>query len=149
MSVEAVRHIIATMFSAQNALRVLAPEFKWAGMGNVLGDYGEYVGIAAYELTKAPAGSDGFDAIDSQGRTIQIKANHASSTIGFRGNADLLLVIHVDVSGSFEEVYFGDFSIAEAASTYSSRDNKRTITIAKLKKLAQLHRDNVNTTIVS
>jgi hypothetical protein len=41
--INAVRHIIATVFSAQNALRELAPEYKWAGMGNLLGDYGEFV----------------------------------------------------------------------------------------------------------
>ena len=43
MSIDAIKHIMATVFSAQNALRALAPEFKWAGMGNLLGDYGEYI----------------------------------------------------------------------------------------------------------
>ena len=50
MSVEAIKHIMATVFSAQNALRSLAPEFKWAGMGNLLGDYGEYICIEVYGL---------------------------------------------------------------------------------------------------
>lgn len=136
MSVEAVRHIIATMFSAQNALRELAPDFKWAGMGNVLGDFGEYVCIKAYGLTKAPAGSDGFDAVNDEGQTIQIKANHSSSTIGFRGSADLLLVIHVDTNGTFEEIYFGNFQLVKDAANYSARDNKHTITVAKLKKIS-------------
>jgi len=40
---KAVKHIIATIFSAQDALRDLAPEQRWAGMGNLLGDYGEYM----------------------------------------------------------------------------------------------------------
>ncbi len=62
MSIEAVKHIIATIFSAQNALRELAPDFKWSGMGNLLGDYGEYLCINHYKLIKAPAGSNGFDA---------------------------------------------------------------------------------------
>ena len=131
-----MRHIIATMFSAQNALRELAPEFKWAGMGNVLGDFGEYVCIEKYNLTKAPAGSDGFDALTQEGKTVQIKANHASSTIGFRGEADLLLVIHVSTNGFFEELYFGPFAHVKGASSYSERDNKNTISISKLKKLA-------------
>lgn len=131
-----MRHIIATMFSAQNALRELAPEFKWAGMGNVLGDFGEYVCIEKYNLTKAPAGSDGYDALTQDGKTVQIKANHASSTIGFRGDAEWLLVIHVSTNGDFEELYFGPFEPVKNASSYSERDNKRTITISKLKKLA-------------
>ena len=47
---DAIRHIVATIFSAQNALRALAPEFKWRGMGNLLGDYGELVARERYGL---------------------------------------------------------------------------------------------------
>ena len=39
--IHAIKHILATIFAAQNALRSLAPEFKWSGLGNLLGDYGE------------------------------------------------------------------------------------------------------------
>lgn len=136
MSVEAVRHIIATMFSAQNALRVLAPEFKWAGMGNVLGDFGEYICIENYGLTKAPAGSSGYDAVTPDGKSVQIKANHASATVGFRGQADLLLVVRVEVDGTIEEIYFGDFAQVASVSSFSARDNKKTITVAKLRSLS-------------
>tara|TARA_B100000519_G_scaffold196594_1_gene203132 strand:+ start:56 stop:481 length:426 start_codon:yes stop_codon:yes gene_type:complete len=136
MSVEAVKHIIATVFSAQNALRDLAPEFNWAGMGNLLGDYGEYVCIKQYNLEKSPRGSRGYDATTNDGKTVQIKTNHAASNIGFRGEADLMLVIHVKENGEFEEVYYGDFNKVKDNSSYSSRDNKQTITINKLKQLA-------------
>ena len=132
MSINAVKHIIATVFSAQNALRELAPDFKWAGMGNLLGDYGEYVCIENYNLTKAPAGSNGFDATTEDGKTVQIKTNHAASTIGFRGDADLMLVIYVGDDGEFEELYFGDFEKVKDKSNYSARDNKQSITISKL-----------------
>ena len=50
---EAIRYIIATFFSAQNALRSLAPEFKWIGLGNLLGDFGECVAIEHYGLKKS------------------------------------------------------------------------------------------------
>ena len=46
---EAIRQILATRFAAQGALKALAPEFNWAGMGNLLGDYGEVVGITIYK----------------------------------------------------------------------------------------------------
>src|SRR5688500_15209361 len=97
--VRAVQHIMATLFSAQNALRELAPDFRWAGLGNLLGDYGEYVAIEAYGLLKAPGGSSGFDALTHDGQTVQIKANHAADQIGFRGEADLLLVVKVETNG--------------------------------------------------
>lgn len=136
MSVEAVKHIIATMFSAQNALRELAPEFKWAGMGNVLGDFGEFVCLKAYDLSKAPSGSDGFDAFTKDGQTVQIKTNHASKTIGLRGQADLLLVLHVESDGNFYEIYYGNYESVKKVSSYSSRDNKFVISISKLRQLA-------------
>ena len=130
--VRAVQHIMATLFSAQNALRELAPEFRWAGLGNLLGDYGEFVTIEAYGLTKAPAGSSGFDATTSDGRTVQIKANHAANQIGFRGEADLLLVVKVATDGEWQEVYYGSFADVKALAQYSARDNKHMIAVSKL-----------------
>ena len=135
MSTKAIKHIIGTIFSAQNALRELAPEFKWAGMGNLLGDYGEYICIEEYNLKKAQAGANGFDALTQDGKTVQIKTNHAASSIGFRGDADMMLVIHVFDDGAYEELYFGDFKKVKENSNYSARDNKQSITISKLRKL--------------
>lgn len=132
----AVQHIMATLFSAQNALRELAPEFRWAGLGNLLGDYGEYVAIKHYGLSKAPAGSNGFDAITPEGKTVQIKANRSASTIGFRGEADLLLVLKVEPDGTWSESYYGPFASAKALSRYSARDNKHMIAVRHLAGLA-------------
>ncbi len=132
---EAIKHILATLFSAQNALRSLAPEFKWAGLGNLLGDYGEFVCIEHYNLAKAPSGAAGYDALTSDGQTVQIKASHAANQIGFRGVADLLLVIKVSTDGSWEEVYYGAFNPVLEIARYSARDNKHTTTISRLKSL--------------
>jgi len=133
--VEAVKGIIVSLYASQKSLRALAPEFKWAGLGNLLGDFGEFVAIEHYGLKKAPPGSNGFDALTSDGKTVQIKANHAAKQIGFRGNADLLLVIHVESDGEWNEVYYGSFEKASQLSTYSERDNKKMISITKLSKI--------------
>ena len=135
--VEAIKGIVASLYAAQRALRALAPEYRWAGMGNLLGDFGEFIAIDHYGLTRAPAGSQGFDAFTPDGRSVQIKANHASSSIGFRGEADLLLVIHVEENGEWSELYFGAFDPVAKASSFSSRDNKRTITVSKLRKIGE------------
>ncbi len=74
---EAVKHIVATIFSAQNALRDLAPQQRWTGMGNLLGDYGEYIALSNYNLKQAPSGADGYDAITAEGLKVQVKANHS------------------------------------------------------------------------
>ena len=113
---EAVKHIVATIFSAQNALRDLAPRQRWAGMGNLLGDYGEFVALSNYNLKKGPAGADGYDAMTIDGQKVQIKANHSSSTIGFRGEADLLLVLKIESSAEWQELYYGPFKTSQGES---------------------------------
>lgn len=137
--ITAIKSIIGSLYSSQNALRALAPDFKWAGLGNLLGDYGEYVAINHYDLEKTSSGSGGFDAKTKNGKTVQIKTNHSASMIGYRGKADLMLVIHVHDNGEWEEIYFGDFQKVDDNSTFSKRDNKHTIPISKLK---QLQKDN-------
>ena len=57
--------------------------------------------------------------------------------IGYRGEADLMLVIHVHNNGEFEEIYYGDFALVKNASNFSRRDNKHTITVTKLRRLKQ------------
>lgn len=120
---ETVKHIVATIFSAQDALRDLAPQQRWAGMGNLLGDYGEYVALANYNLKKAPGGADGYDAVTVDGLKVQ-KANHSSSTIGLRGEADLLLVLKVESDAEWKELYYGPFKAVKDKATHSKRDNK-------------------------
>lgn len=133
--ITAVQHILATIFSAQKALKTLAPDFKWAGMGNLLGDFGELVAIDRYGLTRAPGSADGYDALTKDGKKVQIKTNYASSQIGFRGEADLMLVIKVHETGDWEEVYYGDFQKVKELSRYSARDNKHMIAISKLRNI--------------
>jgi hypothetical protein len=135
--IEAIRHIMATLFSAQNALRSLSPEFRWAGLGNLLGDYGEFVAIEHYGLTKAGSGAAGYDAITQEGKTVQIKASHSADQIGFRGEADLLLVIKVHTDGSWEEAYFGDFAPVRAIARFSARDNKHMVPVSKLRTVGR------------
>ena len=100
--IEAIKGVLASLFASQRALKALAPEYKWAGLGNLLGDFGEFIAGAQYGLTKAPAGSSGFDAVTSDGKSVQVKTNHAANQIGFRGDADLMLVIHVHKDGECE-----------------------------------------------
>jgi len=131
--IEGIKGIMASMLTLQRSLKALVPEYSWAG--NPLGDFGEFVAIEHYSLEKAPTGSSGFDAITSEGKTVQIKANHKAKQIGIRGKADLLLVIHVTHNGDWEEVYYGDHEEVIKKCHWSERDNKNMIGITKLKKM--------------
>ena len=125
------------VYSSLHALRIFAPEYRWKGIGNVLGDYGECVAIANYSLKKALTESDGYDATTRNDKTVAIKANHVAKMIGFHGDADLLLVVGVEEYGCWHEIYYGSFQAVKAISNFSKRNNKYMISISKLKKLCQ------------
>ena len=136
--IEGVKSMMNVIYSSLHALRIFAPEYRWKGLGNVLGDYGECVAISHYGLKKAPTGSEGYDATTEDGKTVAIKANHSSQMIGFRGDADLMLVIGVNEDGSWYEIYYGSFQQIKKDANYSERDNKYMVAISKLKKLRPL-----------
>ncbi|MBM3396785.1 MAG: hypothetical protein FJY37_19570 [Betaproteobacteria bacterium] len=133
--VEAIKGVIASLFASQRTLKALAPEYKWAGLGNLLGDFGEFMAVHHYGLTKASGGSNGYDALTPDGKSVQVKANHSANQIGFRGEADLMLVLHIKADGEYEEVYYGPFAPVKQASRYSARDNKQMIALTKLRAL--------------
>lgn len=133
--ITAVQAILATIFSSQKALQTLAPEYRWTGLGNLLGDFGELVATDYYGLTKATPGSGDYDGRTADGKSVQIKTNYSADQIGFRGSADLMLVIGVKPDGSWELIYYGDFANVKAVARYSARDNKHMIAVSKLKAL--------------
>ncbi|HSV68577.1 MAG TPA: hypothetical protein VLI72_00585 [Methylibium sp.] len=133
----AAQAILASIFASQKALRVLAPEYLWSGLGNLLGDFGELLATDHYKLTKAPSGAGDYDARTAEGKSVQIKTNYAASQIGFRGEADLLLVIGIQSDGSWEEIYFGPYGPVKAQARFSARDNKHMIAVSRLKGLRE------------
>lgn len=135
--IEAMKGVLASLFASQRTLKSLAPNFKWAGLGNLLGDYGEFIAIEAYSLQQAPRGANGFDAVRPDGKKVQVKTNYAASQIGFRGDADLLLCLKIDLNGDWTEIYYGDFSLVKKAARYSARDNKHMVPISALIKIAK------------
>jgi hypothetical protein len=133
--IEAMKGVLASLFASQRTLKSLAPQFKWSGLGNLLGDYGEFIAVEAYGLTPAPRGANGYDAKTPEGKTVQVKANFSASQIGFRGEADLLLCLKIDLNGDWSEIYYGDFQPVKQASRHSARDNKSMIAISALTKI--------------
>lgn len=136
--VEAVREIFASIFRSQNAMKALVPQFGWRGMGNMLGDFGEFMVLNHLELKKAPTGMRDYDAMTKDGKTVQIKTVFVSSTIGLRGTADLLLVIRVNSDGEWKIIYYGDYEKVKSSARYGKRDNKHAITVKKLIELNKL-----------
>jgi len=134
MNNEEIQNIVANFISAKKNLKILAPDFNW---GNLLGDYGELVAINHYGWTQAPTGKKGYDAINKQKKTIQIKTIYSSNQIKFKKGtkADYLLVIEVDDNANWDEVYYGNFEKIRVAASLSKND-EYTIGVKTLKKIS-------------
>ena len=50
---------------------------------------------------EASLGADGYDALTADDQPVQIKTNYAATRIGFRDNADSLLVIRGSDDGTW------------------------------------------------
>ena len=77
------------------------------------------------------------DAITVDGKKVQVKANYAASQIGFRGDADMLLCLKIDLNGDWTEIFYGDFALVKQAARYSARDNKHMVAVSALIKIAK------------
>lgn len=71
------------------------------------------------------------------GKTVQAKTNFAASQIGFRGKADLLLCLKIDLTGDWSEVFYGEFALVKQAARYSARDNKHMVPLVALQRIAK------------
>ncbi|WP_166299110.1 DUF6998 domain-containing protein [Bradyrhizobium sp. 2S1] len=66
---------------------------------------------------------------------MQVKTNYAASQIGFRGDADLLLCLKIDLNGDWTELYYGDFKLVKQVARYSARDNKSMVAVTVLTRI--------------
>ncbi|WP_425536722.1 DUF6998 domain-containing protein [Ensifer adhaerens] len=72
-----VQQHILQIFHLQKRLKEVNGRYRWAGLGNLLGDFGEFIAIRHYGLKKAGSGSRDYDAT-WRDQTVQIKvARHS------------------------------------------------------------------------
>ena len=50
-----------SVMASVRIMETIGPQWKWTGLGNFLGSYGEFIAITAYGLTKAPGGTEGHE----------------------------------------------------------------------------------------
>ena len=85
-----------------------------------------------------PPSNDGYDAIDEQGRRVEIKATTRTS-IGLSASgtrAERLVVVVVDGDGETEVAYDGPTAPAWDAAGKPQKNGQRRISVSTLKKLA-------------
>ena len=134
---EDVRTAIKKIFRSCQRLTELTKR-PFSPDGHLVGSFGEVVAAELLNLTLMPPSNDGYDAIDDQGRRVEIKATTRTS-IGLSASgtrAERLVVVVVDGDGETEVAYDGPTTPAWDAAGKPQKNGQRRISVSTLKKLA-------------
>ena len=134
---EDVRTAIKKIFRSCQRLTELTKR-PFSPDGHLVGSFGEVVAAELLNLTLMPPSNDGYDAIDDQGRRVEIKATTRTS-IGLSASgtrAERLVVVVVDGDGETEVAYDGPRAPAWDAAGKPKKNGQRRISVSTLKKLA-------------
>ena len=134
---EDVRTAIKKIFRSCQRLTELTKR-PFSPDGHLVGSFGEVVAAELLNLTLMPPSNDGYDAIDDQGRRVEIKATTRTSiSLSASGTrAERLVVVVVDGDGETEVAYDGPTAPAWDAAGKPQKNGQRRISVSTLKKLA-------------
>ena len=107
--------------------------------GHLVGSLGEVLAAELLDLTLMAPSNDGYDAIDAEGRKVEIKAT-TRRTVGLSASgtrAERLVVLALDRDGNPTVEYDGECDAAWAAAGKPQKNGQRSIGLARLSRLTQ------------
>ena len=134
---EDVRTAIKKIFRSCQRLTELTGR-PFSPDGHLVGSFGEVAAADLLNLRLMPPSNDGYDAIDKQGRRVEIKATtRASIGLSTSGTkAERLVVVIIDGDGGTEIAYDGPAAPVWDAAGKPQKNGQRRISVSTLKKLA-------------
>lgn len=134
-----IKSAVSDLYSVIRELEDMFPGRPFTPDGHLVGSLGECIVTDAYGLKLMPPSTKGFDAVDTLGRKVEIKATQAER-VAFRSEPEHCIVIQINKDGSFEEKYNGPGSIIwnEFANKPLPRNGQYQISLSKLCKLQEL-----------
>jgi hypothetical protein len=106
--------------------------------GHMVGSMGAVLAARRYGLTLMPPSTHGYDALDADGRTVEIKATRRSS-VSLSASGPMphrLVVVRLLDDGDPEWVYDGPAAPAWQAARAANGRGQRVIGLAALRRLA-------------
>lgn len=127
---------IAAIYKAVEELSAAYPGRKFTPDGHLVGSIGEVVAAQALNLKLHPSSNPAHDAVDQDGRQVQIKMT-AGDTVSMYSDCDRLVVLKVISPIEAEIVYDGHGTSAWAAAGKMQKNGQRPIRLSKLRLLSQ------------
>lgn len=128
---------VQELFSITHELEQYHPAKRFTLDGVLVGSIGEVLVAEHYGLTLLQNSHKTHDAITQDRRFVQIKTTQINK-ISISSEPDYLIVIKLFPSGEWEIVYNGPGSLVWNNAGKIQKNGQRPISLAKVKKLAQL-----------
>ena len=132
--IEAVPALVQQLYAVVGELEDHFPGRKFTPDRHLVGSIGEVLAAYHYGLDLYTASAPAHDACCPEGREVQVKATQGRS-VGLRCEPEHLLVLKLDQSGGFDEVYNGPGSLAWAAAGKMQKNGQRSVSTSKLAAL--------------
>lgn len=101
-----VEDLVKQLYTIVDELESLYPGRKFTPDGHLVGSIGECLCQERYGLELKTAGTKGFDAVDAQGRQVEIKCTQGK-TIAIRSQPEWCIVVLLSRDGTISEVFNG------------------------------------------
>ncbi len=125
---------IRALYEITNELEVAFPGSKFTPDGHMVGSIGEVLVAEKYGLKLLGNSAKTHDAKTSDGKLVQIKATQ-TNRISISSEPDYLIVIQIDKTGNWIEIYNGPGKEPWENSGEMQKNGQRTLTLSKLRKL--------------
>ena len=125
---------IVTILQAVKELEAAYPGRKFTPDGHLVGSIGEVVAKETLGVTLQPMSHPGHDAIDAEGREVQIKMTWGKS-VAMYGVSQRLVVFKAVSSEQAEIVYDGPGQLPWEQAGKKQKNGQRVISLAKLRFL--------------
>jgi hypothetical protein len=126
---------VAAIYKAVAELTRLYPDRTFTPDGYLADSIGEAVVAEALGLTLHKAGRPGHNAVDAEGRQVQIKIT-AGDRVDLGATCDRLVVLLVISQRQAEIIYDGPGALAWDAARWSTKNGQRYIGVSELRVLA-------------
>jgi hypothetical protein len=106
MDHEKFQSLVQGIYSIVGELGEMFPGRHFTPDGHMVGSLGECLVADAYGLELMPSSNEGYDAVTSAGKKVEIKATQAKS-VSFRSCPEHTIIIKINPDGTFDECYNG------------------------------------------
>ncbi len=105
--------------------------------GHLVGSIGEALAAELFDLELSPPSNEGFDAVEKEGRTVEIKTTTRSAVaLSARGTrAERLIVLCLSSSGEVEVAYDGSAADAWRIAGPEQKNGQRRLGLARLRAI--------------